>query len=83
MFFSGDEEIRGRQRDSQSREHAAMADHPFDLIAVIDVLLAVFIEGKDTADDAYRFLRAGKHPRISRKEVEEIFAHYKLPGKKN
>jgi len=83
VFFSGDEEAGQRQRSSRSDVAAAIANHPFDLITVIDVLLTVFLEGKHQAESAYRFLKSGKHPNITQNEVEEVFAHYKLPGKKN
>ena len=83
IFFSGDVAVGQRQRNNRSDTAAAMADHPFNLYAVIDVLLAVFLENKDKAEDAYRFLKSAKYPHITRKEVDEIFEHYKLPGKKN
>ena len=83
VFFSGDESVRQRQRNNRSDRVLAIDDHPFNLTTVINVLLAVFLEDKDQVESAYRFLKLGKHPNITRKEVDEIFAHYKLPGKKN
>ena len=83
VFFSGDEAVSQRQRNSRADIAAAIASHPFNLTTVIDVLLAVFLEGKGDVESAYRFLKSGKHPNIARKEVEEIFDYYKLPGKKN
>jgi hypothetical protein len=47
------------------------------------VLLAVFLEGKNQVESAYRFLQSVKHPHITQKEVEDIFTYYNLPGKKN
>ena len=83
IFYSGDEAVSQRQRNNRSDIAAAMADHPFNLSTVIDVLLTVFLENKDTAEAAYRFLKSGKYPHLTRKEVDEIFIYYKLPGKKN
>ena len=82
-FFSAEEAVGQKQRKSRSDTFSTTADHPFDLVTVIDVLLAVFLEDKDTVENAYGFLKSGKHPHIARKEVEDIFIHYKLPGKKN
>jgi len=83
VFFSGDEIISHRQRNNRSERALAIADHPFNLTTVIEVLLAVFLEDRTQVESAYKYLKSGKHPHITRKEVEEIFAHYKLPGKKN
>ena len=80
-FYSGDVGI-GKQQRSNSRGFACNpADHPFDLHITIDLLLAVFLENEDTVDKAYIYLKANKHPDISRKEVEEIFDFYKLTKK--
>jgi len=83
VFFSGDEAVDQRQRSSRSERALAIADHPFNLTTVIEVLLAVFLEDRTQVEGAYNYLKSGKHHHITRKEVEEIFAHYKLPGKKN
>jgi hypothetical protein len=83
LFFSGDEAVCQRQRNSRSDMESAVSDHPFNLTTVIDVLLAVFLEDKDLPESAFAFLKSGKHPHITLKEVHDIFAHYKLPGKKN
>ena len=83
MFFSGDETVSQRQRNIRSERALAVADHPFNLTTVIDVLLAVFLENRNQVESAYKYLKSGKCHHITRKEVEEIFAHYKLPGKKN
>ena len=82
MYFSGEEAARQRQLSSRADFVAAMGN-PFNLATVIDVLLAVFIENKTEVDEAYRYLKAGKHPYATRKEIEDIFIHYQLPGKKN
>ena len=83
IFFNGDDAAGQKQRDNRADMAAAMAVHPFNLHIVIDVLLAVFLEKKDTAESAFSFLKSEKHPYLSLKEVEEIFNHYHLPGKKN
>ena len=83
IFFSGDETVSQRQRENRTDIANAIAEHPFNLNTTIDVLLAVFMENKDTAEDAHRFLKSGKYPHITLKEVVEIFTYYKLPGKKN
>ena len=83
VFFSGDDAVGQRQRNNRSDIAAAVSEHPFNLYTVIDVLLAVFLEKNDNAEDAYRFLKSARYPHITRKEVDEIFEYYKLPGKKN
>ena len=83
IFFSGDDAVGQKQRESRADMAAAITVHPFNLHTVIDVLLAVFLEKKETAYSAFSFLKSGKYPHISLKEVEDIFSHYKLPGKKN
>ena len=83
MFFSGDEKIYQRQKSSRADMSSAIIGNPFNLNIVIDVLLTVFLEDQHSVEDAYRFLKSGKQPHITRKEIEEIFAYYKLPGKKN
>jgi hypothetical protein len=83
LFFSGDEAVNQRQRSNRADMAAAITEHPFNLNIVIDVLLAVFLENKETAEEAHRFLKSGKYPHVTRKEVDEIFIYYKLPGKKN
>jgi len=81
-FYSGNDEISKRQRCDSSGAERYTADHPFDLHVTIDLLLAVFMENEDTVDKAHMFLKANKHPNITRKEVEEIFGFYKLSEKK-
>jgi len=81
-FYSGDGEISKRQRNKCSNAARYSADHPFDLHVTIDLLLAVLLEKEDTVDKAHMFLKANKHPNITRKEVEEIFDFYKLAEKK-
>ena len=83
IFFSGDDTAGQKQRESRADMAAAIAEHPFNLHIVIEVLLAVFLEKKDTVESAFSFLKSGRYPHISLKEVEDIFCHYKLPGKKN
>jgi hypothetical protein len=80
-FYSGDDVIGKRQRNCAGAARYS-ADHPFDLHVTIDLLLAVLLENEDTVDKAHMFLKANKHPNITRKEVGEIFSFYKLPGKK-
>ena len=82
IFFSGDGATGQKQRESRADMVATMAVHPFNLHTVIDVLLAVFLEKKDTAESAFSFLKSGKYPYLSLKEVEVIFNHYNLLGKK-
>jgi len=82
IFFSGEESARSRQQSSRANLAAAMAGNPFNLNVIIDVLLAVFLEKNERAEDAYRYLRAGKQPYVTSKEIEGIFAYYHLPGKK-
>ena len=81
-FFSGEDGISKRQRDKCSGKALYSADHPFDLHVTIDLLLAVLLENEDTVDKAYIFLKANKHPNITRQEIEEIFGFYKLTEKK-
>jgi len=81
-FYSGDDEISKRQRNNCTSTARYSSDHPFDLHVTIDLMLAVLLENEDTVDKAHIFLKANKHPNITRKEVEEIFIFYKLTGKK-
>ena len=81
-FYSSDDEISKRQRNNSPSAMRCSADHPFNLHVTIDLLLAVLMENEDTVDKAYIFLKANKHPDITRKEVEEIFGFYKLTEKK-
>jgi len=83
IFFSGDEIVSQRQKSCRSDMASAIISNPFNLTTVIEVLLAVFLEDKVNVEDAYRFLKSGKQPTITRMEVKEIFSYYKLPGKKN
>ena len=81
-FYSGDDEIGKRQRSNCPDAARYSAYHPFDLHVTIDLLLAVLLENEDTVDKAHMFLKANRHPNITRKEVEEIFTFYKLAEKK-
>jgi hypothetical protein len=81
-FYSGNDEISKRQRRYYTGAARNSVDHPFDLHVTIDLLLAVLLENEDTVDKAHMFLKANKHPSITRKEVEEIFDFYKLSVKK-
>jgi len=81
-FYSGDGETRKRQRSNGTGAARCSLDHPFDLHVTIDLLLAVLLENEDTVDKAHMFLKANRHPTISRGEVEEIFGFYKLTEKK-
>jgi hypothetical protein len=81
-FYSNDDEVRKRQKSNSSGAARYSVDHPFDLHVTIDLLLAVLLENEDTVDKAYMFLKANKHPDITKKEVEDIFNFYKLAQKK-
>ena len=83
IYYSGDEAAGKSQRSRRPGVAGAISGHPSNLHVVIDVLLAVFLENKDNAGDAFRFLKFGKYPNITLQEVEGIFVYYKLPGKKN
>jgi len=83
VFFNRDEAISQRQKNNRSEKILAIADHPFNLTTVIDVLLAVFLEDRNQVESAYKYLKLSKHPYITIEEVEKIFIYYKLPGKKN
>jgi len=81
-FYSADDEISKQQRNNSTGVVRYSAAHPFDLHITIDLLLAVLLEKEDTIDKAHMFLKANKHPNITRKEVEEIFSFYNLTEKK-
>jgi hypothetical protein len=81
-FYSGDDNVGKRQRSNCTGASGYSIDHPFDLHVTIDLLLAVLLENEDTVEKAHNFLKANKHPDITRKEVEEIFVFYKLAQKK-
>jgi len=81
-FYSSDDEIIKRQKNNSPSAIRYFADHPFNLHITIDLLLAVLLENENTVDKAYAFLKANKHPGITRKEVEEMFGYYKLTEKK-
>jgi hypothetical protein len=83
LFFSGCEENYQRQKSSRRGISAPNSGHPFNLLVVVDLLLAVINEDADTIDKAYMLLRFRNHPYLTREEVGHIFEHYHLPGKKN
>ena len=83
LFFSGSKENYQLQKSSRMGISASNPSHPFNLLVVVDLLLAVINEGADTIDKAFMLLKLRNHPYLTREEVEHIFEHYHLPGKKN
>jgi len=83
LFFCGDSESYHRQKSRRMGISTSNSSHPFNLLIVVDLLLAVINEDADTIDKAFMLLKFRNHPYITRDEVEDIFEHYHLPGKKN
>jgi len=83
LFFSGDKENYQRQKSNRMGIPASNSGHPFNLLVVVDLLLAVINEDADTVDKAFMLLKFRNHPYLTREEVGHIFEHYHLPGKKN
>jgi hypothetical protein len=83
LFFSGDKENYQRQKSNRMGMSVSNPGHPFNLLVVVDLLLAVINENADTIDKAFMLLKLRDHPYLTREEVEHIFGHYRLPGKKN
>ena len=83
LYFSGNEENYQRQKSSRMGIPMSKSGHPFNLLVVVDLLLAVINEDADTIDKAFMLLKFRNHPYLTREEVEHIFEHYHLPGKKN
>jgi hypothetical protein len=82
LFFSGNKENRQRQKSNRMSISVPNPGHPFNLLVVVDLLLAVINENADTIDKAFMLLKLRNHPYLTREEVEHIFEHYHLPGKK-
>ena len=83
LFFSGDKENYQRQKSYRMGISVSSPGHPFNLLIVVDLLLAVINEDADTIDKAFMLLKFRNHPYLTREEVGRIFEHYHLPGKKN
>ena len=83
LFFSGSKENYQRQKSNRMGISAPESGHPFNLLVVVDLLLAVINEDANTIDKAFTLLKYRNHPYLTREEVEHIFEHYHLPGKKN
>jgi len=83
LFFSGNKENYQRQKSNRMGIPVSNPGHPFSLIVVVDLLLAVINEDADTIDKAFMLLKSRNHPYLTREEVGHIFEHYHLPGKKN
>jgi len=80
VYLSSRNDIRGEQVSNRNRP-CDSTKALFDSAAVIEVLLAVFIEHKRSPDMVHRYL-AAKGENIPLKDIGAIFAHYDL-GKKN
>ena len=83
LFFSGNKENYQRQKSNRMGISMSNSSHPFNLLVVVDLLLAVINEDADTIDKAFILLKLRNHPYLTREEVEHIFEYYHLPGKKN
>jgi len=83
LFFSGNKENYQRQKSNRMGISVSNSDHPFNLLVVVDLLLAVINENADTIDKAFILVKLRNHPYLTREDVEHIFEYYHLPGKKN
>ena len=83
LFFSGNKENYQRQKTNRMGISVPNSGHPFNLLVVVDLLLAVINEDADTIDKAFLLLKFRNHPYLTREEVEHIFEYYHLSGKKN
>ena len=83
LFFSGNKENYQRQKSNRMGISVSNSGHPFNLLVVVDLLLAVINENADTIDKAFMLIKSRNHPYLTREEVGHIFEHYHLPGKKN
>ena len=83
LFFSSNIENYQRQKSNRMGISVSNSDHPFNLLIVVDLLLAVINEDADTIDKAFMLLKFRNHPYLTREEVEHIFEYYHLQGKKN
>jgi hypothetical protein len=83
LFFSGNKENYQRQKSNRIGISVSNSGHQFNLLVVVDLLLAVINEDANTIDKAFMLLKFRNHPYLTREEVEHIFEYYRLPGKKN
>jgi hypothetical protein len=83
LFFSGDKKNYQKQKSNRMGISVPNSGHPFNLLVVVDLLLAVVNEDASTVDKAFMLLKYRNHPYLTKEEVGRIFEYYHLPGKKN
>ena len=83
LFFSGKKENYQRQKRNRMGITVPNSGYPFNLLVVVDLLLAVINEDASTIDKAFMLLKYRNHPYLTKEEVGHIFEYYHLPGKKN